>query len=129
MAPNGSAKRCSETLAFVIERVTWLPTIARTMRRDGRVPRMRTPRRATCRLSQCRRAIGLVGAFGVMSDDLVRVPMLVHWLACLVLRRLLTPMVENRVDTKLIRNVLKLTGFSSLSRSLKESLALLRAAA
>jgi len=64
-----------------------------------------------------------------MSDDLVRVPMLVHWLACLVLRRLLTPMVENRVDTKLIRNVLKLTGFSSLSRSLKESLALLRAAA
>jgi hypothetical protein len=54
-----------------------------------------------------------------MSDDLVRVPMLVHWLACLVLRRLLTPMVENRVDTKLIRNVLKLTGFSSLSRSLK----------
>ena len=64
-----------------------------------------------------------------MSDDLVRVPMLVRRLGCLVLRRLLTPMVENRVDTKLIWTMLKLTGFSSLSRSLQEPLALLRAAA
>jgi len=55
-----------------------------------------------------------------MSDDLVCVPMLVRRLGCLVLRRLLTPMVETPGDTKLIRTVLKLTGFSSLSRSLKD---------